>query len=151
MKGVVLFVNSAGFPIGPSLRCSEILSAHVARRVTSVVRRRQLDSCGSDSDVHRRSLTLNRSWRPIGNFQCLHILYEIICNSALDARRRVRSALVVGVSVEWSRHEGRCPFCEHCRVPDWSGSSLFRNPISSRSSSIHFSRSSTSIGLLWLG
>ena len=73
MKGVVLFMNTAGFPIGPGLRCSEILSAHVARRFTLVVRRHQLDSCGSDSDVHHHSLTLNRSWRPIGNFRCLQI------------------------------------------------------------------------------
>ena len=73
MKGVVLFVNSAGFPIGPGLRDSEVLSAHVTRRFTSVVRRRRLGSCGLDGDVHRRSLTLNRLWRTIGNFRCLQI------------------------------------------------------------------------------
>ena len=71
MKGIVLFVNIAGFPIGPGLRCSEILSVHVVRRFTSIIHRRQLNSRGSDSDVHHRSLTLNRSWRPIGNFRCL--------------------------------------------------------------------------------
>nr|ABB55319.1 conserved hypothetical protein [Asparagus officinalis] len=65
MRGIAPFVGDAGLSINSYPRYSETPMLHVVRRFTSSICRRQSSFCELDSDVHRRSLTLSRSWRPI--------------------------------------------------------------------------------------